>query len=291
MSNKNREVAFAGRRVTVIGCGLVGASVALALREGGARVAGWDSSARVLQEALARGVIDQVDEAFNESSVSDADLVYLAAPVGGIIEFLRERGPQCKRGAIITDAGSTKEQVCAAARDYLPEGRAFVGGHPMAGSHLSGVEHARADLFAGAPYVLIADGVNVEGGEFRTVQELVEKLGAWPLLMSAGEHDRAVAFVSHLPQLLSSALAAVVNEEDEAEALTALAGRGYADMTRLAGSAWSVWRDILMTNALPIAEALDAFGVKLAAVRDELRRAAAGGEVDLKLTAKLFDDS
>ncbi|HEX8115727.1 MAG TPA: prephenate dehydrogenase, partial [Pyrinomonadaceae bacterium] len=143
-------------RATVVGCGLIGASFALALRESGAcaRIAGWDSSPAVLEEALRGRLIDEADEAFVKRERSASDLVYLAAPVGGIIDFLRECGPSLDPRATVTDAGSTKTEVCRAAREHLPEGVLFVGGHPVAGSHLSGLAHARADLFRGAPYVL-----------------------------------------------------------------------------------------------------------------------------------------
>src|ERR1700682_2595616 len=147
-------------RVTIIGCGLIGASFALALRRAGAcaRIAGWDTSAPVLDEAVRTGVIDEVDQAFASEAVSSSDLIYLAMPVGEIIDFLRERGRQIKPGAVITDAGSTKVEICRAARLHLPDAQQFVGGHPVAGSHLPGLAHARDDLFAGAPYVLITDG-------------------------------------------------------------------------------------------------------------------------------------
>src|SRR2546423_2635415 len=147
-------------RVTIVGCGLIGASFALALRRSGAcaQIAGWDSSGSELDEAVRTGVIDEVDQAFASDDVSSSDLIYLAMPVGEIIEFLRKQGRQVGSGAVITDAGSTKVEICRAARLHLPEARQFVGGHPVAGSHLQGLAHARSDLFAGAPYVLITDG-------------------------------------------------------------------------------------------------------------------------------------
>jgi prephenate dehydrogenase len=146
-------------RVTIVGCGLVGSSFALALRRAGlcGRLAGWDSSAAVLDEAIGRGVIDEVDSAFAEGGISPSDLIYLATPVGEIIRFFGERGGQVKTGALVTDAGSTKVEVCRAARQHLPAGRQFVGGHPVAGHHLGGLAHARAGLFEGASYVLIKE--------------------------------------------------------------------------------------------------------------------------------------
>lgn len=277
-------------RVTVVGCGLIGASFALAMRRAGAcrRLAGWDVSPHALGEALRRGVVDEVDLAFARGGVSPSDLVYLAMPVGGIIEFLRGRGGQVKHGAVLTDAGSTKQEVCRAAREHLPQGRRFVGGHPVAGSHLGGPEHARADLFEGALYALTTAE---DEGDRRATEALAEtlgSLGARVSVMTAREHDRAMALVSHLPQLVSSALAAVVKGQPDAAALTDLSGPGYRDMTRLAASPWSVWRDILATNPAQIAASLDALVETLAAVRDELRDCSAGAGADLRAAGALF---
>lgn len=282
-------------RVTVVGCGLIGASFALAVRRAGAcvRVAGWDASPSVLDEAVSRGIVDEVDEAFARGGVSSSGLVYLAMPVGAIIEFLRERGRQLKPGAVVTDAGSTKLEVCRAARASLPRDRHFVGGHPIAGSHLSGPAHARADLFAGAPYVLTVDESDRDRNEVErdAVAETLGRLGARVTLMTAREHDRAMALVSHVPQLVSSALAAIVREQSDAEALRGVAGAGFGDMTRLAASEWSVWRDIVKTNPAEVAAALDVVISKLAAARDELREYSAGRRDELRTTGALFEHS
>jgi len=279
-------------RVTVVGCGLIGGSFALAMRRAGAcrRLAGWDASPHVLEDALARGVVDETDASFAGGEVSPSDLVYLAMPVGQIVEFLRARGRQLKPGAVLTDAGSTKQEVCRAARRHLPRGRSFVGGHPVAGSHRPGLAHARADLFAGAPYVLTAAEGGGDDAARAALEATLALLGARVVLMTALEHDRAMALVSHLPQLVSGALAATVGERPDAPALAGVAGAGYRDMTRLAASPWSMWRDILATNPAQLAAALDAFVEKLAAVRDELWDCSAGGGPKLRAAAALFGD-
>ncbi|MDT5269156.1 MAG: prephenate dehydrogenase [Acidobacteriota bacterium] len=260
-------------RVTVVGCGLVGASFALALRHAGAcaSVAGWDTDSRVLDEALRLGAIDETDEAFNEGGVSHSDLVYLAVPVGQIVEFLRAGALHVKPGAVVTDAGSTKVEVCRAARACAQKGWRFVGGHPVAGSHLRGPAHARADLFEGAPYVLTAPEDGSDPAALAALEETLSLLGARVRVMRAAEHDRALARLSHLPQLVSCALAATVSEETDEVELSALAGAGYRDMTRLAASPWGIWRDILATNPSEVADALDSLIPKLAAARDGLR--------------------
>lgn len=272
----------------MVGCGLIGSSFALALRKTGERVLGWDSSSRVLDEALMLGVIDDVDHAFASNDVTQSDLIYLAMPVSQNIRFLRERTPQTKPGAIITDAGSTKRLACRAASDYLPDNRHFVGGHPIAGSHHSGARHAKPDLFAGATYILTDDNSAPSSESFGRLRETIEALGAQVKVLSAVEHDRALALVSHLPQLLSSALATTVARQQDAAALIALAGPGYKDMTRLAESSWSMWRDVFDTNPAEIATALNLIVEKLTLARDELNRAGARGDSELPALRELF---
>ncbi|MDX6484362.1 MAG: prephenate dehydrogenase [Gaiellaceae bacterium] len=261
-------------RVTVVGCGLVGASFALALKRAGAcaSVAGWDADPLVLDEALRLGAIDETDEAFATDGVSQSDLVYLATPVRQIVEFMCSGAPHVKPGAVVTDAGSTKVEVCRAARACAQKGWRFVGGHPVAGSHLRGPAHARADLFDDAPYVLTAPEDGSDPAALAALEETLSLLGARVRVMRAAEHDRALARLSHLPQLVSCALAATVSEGTDEVELSALAGAGYRDMTRLAASPWDIWRDILATNSSQVADALDALIPKLVAARDGLRQ-------------------
>lgn len=261
-------------RVTVVGCGLVGASWALALRRAGAcgSVAGWDADPAALDEALRLGAIDEVDVAFDEGGVSRSELVYLAAPVGQIVEYLRAGAPHVRAGAVVTDAGSTKVEICRAAISHTEKTWRFVGGHPVAGSHLRGPAHARADLFEGAPYVLTPPEDGSDPAALEAVAGTLNSLGARVRVLTAAEHDRALAQLSHLPQLVSCALAVTVNEEIDDAELSALAGPGYRDMTRLAVSPWAIWQDILATNSSEVADALDGLITKLSAARAGLRR-------------------
>ena len=279
-------------KATIVGCGLIGASFALALRRSGScrRIAGWDSSQSVLREALTQGIIDDVDQAFAEDDTSASDLIYLAMPVMEIVSFLHRCGPQIRQDAVITDAGSTKVQVCRAAREHLRSGQRFIGGHPVAGGHQAGLAHARAGLFENMPYVLIVEDGEGENRALLAVKAALEGIGAKVKLMTAIEHDRAMALVSHLPQLLSSALEATVRAQSDANRLRETAGTGYRDMTRLAGSSWTIWREIFATNAAPLADALDALIMKLTDVRDELRLSAAGNEAVLAKTVALFEN-
>jgi prephenate dehydrogenase len=254
------------KHIAIVGVGLIGGSFALAARREGIAecITGWDRE-EALDEALARGVIDGVEAAFDSGSVSGADLVYLAAPVGAISSFLRTHGKALKPGAVVTDAGSTKREICRAAREALPGEVAFVGGHPMAGSERTGVEFADADLFRGAAYALITNGRG-DSDAMRSVTEVVSIIGARPIALTAEEHDRIAARISHVPQMLSTALALVVARTGEAGTLK-LAGSGFVEMTRLAESRWSMWQDICRTNADEIASALDETIAEIEAVR------------------------
>ena len=277
-------------RATIVGCGLIGASFALALRRSGAcgRIAGWDSATSVLDEALGRGIIDEIDQSVATGRSSLSDLLYLAMPVSEIISFLRERGQVIKPGALVTDAGSTKTEICRAARSCLPKEVRFIGGHPITGSERSGPANARAELFAGAPYVLTREGAQEISREAKAFTLTLELVGARVTLMTAAEHDQALALLSHLPQLLSSALAATIEGRVNTEALLALAGPGYRDMTRLAVSPWSMWRDIVATNPLPIAHALQEMIEQLTVVRNELLAQAGCLTIALPVTSGLF---
>jgi prephenate dehydrogenase len=259
-------------QITVVGIGLIGGSFAMAARRAGLaeRITGWDAP-EVLAEARANGIIDAVEDTFEHGEISDADLIYLAAPVAQIQTFLKNCERSVKPGAIVTDAGSTKREICRAARTSLGRDIAFVGGHPMAGSHSAGLSFASPDLLNGAPYALIIDETNagendLESKAVRLMVEIVQRLGAHPVLMTADQHDRAVARISHAPQLISTALALAVAWAGEDEAFE-VAGSGFKEMTRLAGSQWSVWEDICRTNSDEIAAALDEVVGEMEAIR------------------------
>lgn len=279
------------KQLTVIGCGLIGGSFALAFRriEPGATIAGWDTSPAVLKAALHRGVIEKIDEAFASGGRSDSDLIYLAMPVKAIIDFLRTAGTQLKPEAVITDAGSTKEEICRAAR-HLPNDIIFIGGHPIAGSEQAGLSRARANLFTGAPYVLIDEDFQLADHR-RLLQKTLATIGARVKLMSAIEHDRALAKVSHLPQLLSSTIAATIKCDANSAEMLEIAGSGLRDMTRLSKSSWSMWRDIMATNPVFIKQALDDFMFKLQAMRGELDKCSVGKGREMDVARQLFNDA
>ena len=261
--------------ITIVGCGLIGGSFALALRRAGfsGRITAC-GGARGPQLALERGIIDEIEDSFSRGERCAADLVFLAAPIGAIIDFLRSRSTQIASGALVTDAGSTKTQICRVARESLPADVHFLGGHPMAGSEHTGVEYARADLFDRAIYALVVEPA-AEAAALDQMRSLVTAIGARPLLVDAVEHDQAVALVSHLPQLLSSSLSVLLGPELDGrvaprELAQRLAATGWSDATRLAASSWSVWRDIILTNQSNISTPLGSLIAELQALKEAI---------------------
>src|ERR1700674_5772167 len=272
-------MAVSFRRVAIVGTGLIGGSFALALRKyfPDSVVVGWDK-AQVLRHALERGAIHEGIPDLT-LAIAGTDLIYVALPVGQTIELLPEIARLASPNALVTDASSTKRSVCAVAADSFRRGGAqFLGGHPMAGKEISGIAAAESELFHGSKYALIRAPGEKEAGKLvhpRVAEfaRLVERLGAEPIWMDAATHDRAAAVVSHLPQLLAVALAGVAHEAtDQTGMPLTLAGRGLRDALRLAGSPYSVWRDIVLTNSDNLEAALDRITQVVEHLRESLRR-------------------
>ena len=260
-------------RVAIVGVGLIGGSFGLALRAAGfdGEIIGVSSPGSV-ETGVARGAIDR--GAALAEAVRVADLVYLAVPVGRILSTLHILNDLVAPGALVTDAGSTKHVIVETARKHLRR-CAFLGGHPLAGKELRGVENADADLFRGRPYVLTPSNPReIEDGNAREFCKWLACIGAEVSVLGAEEHDRRVALSSHLPQLASTALASVLTGED------VLAGPGLIGATRLALSSYDIWRDILATNSMNISGALATYIQKLEYLRDNLRTRAAQEEFD-----------
>lgn len=254
-------------QVTIVGCGLLGGSIALALRRAGfvGKITACGGS-RGPKLAVERGIADSIEESFAMSGQCQSDVIFLAAPIGGIIDFLKSHGQQIKPGAIVTDAGSTKVEICRVAKEALPAAVKFIGGHPMAGSEHTGIEYARAELFNRATWALMETD---DRAALQQLKSLIESFGARPLLTNAAHHDLSVALISHLPQLLSSSLANLLTEETD-DLTRRLAATGWRDMTRLAGSSWSVWRDIILTNQPNVSTALGQLITELQTVKEAL---------------------
>ena len=269
------------RRVTILGTGLIGGSFALALRSHfpEIEITGYDR-AETLERAKSSGAIHR-SESDLTAAVRSADLVYVALPIVPAIESLAAIAASAPPHALVTDACSTKSLICRAAREHFKSKSFFLGGHPMAGKEASGVENADAELFRGTCYAFIALGEDTDP-RVRAFAALVRKIGAEPVWCDADTHDWAAAIVSHLPQLLSVALARVVQDEtDETGLPLSLAGSGLRDALRLAASPYAVWRDICLTNKDNISHALD----RLAQSIDHLRTHLASRELEQEFLA------
>jgi prephenate dehydrogenase len=257
-------------RVLVVGVGLIGGSLGLALRRSGAAssVAGV-SRPETLAEAIRLGSIERGYEYEHVAeAVAEADLVILATPIRRILDLLAVLG-RCDlpAGLVVSDVGSTKGEIVREAARLLPAGVCFVGGHPMAGSEKSGVAAADPFLFQNAIYVL-CPAPNVDAGVTEGLGGLFESLGSRVIIMDAELHDRAVAAVSHLPQFLAVALVNFAARGSD-HALKLAAG-GFRDMTRIASSPFTMWRDVVETNTPCIRETLRRFAGDLADLADRL---------------------
>lgn len=230
------------RTVSILGVGLLGGSIGLAIKQrlNSCRVIGYGHKKQTLDAALRRGAIDQ---AFDDpaQAVLGADLVILCTPVGVFPDILRAIAPAVG-DALLTDVGSTKRTVVELSTKLLPHPGRFVGSHPMAGSEKRGIEFARADLCEGATCIVTpTDGTDPKATAY--IEALWKKLGMNTLRMSPADHDRRVAQISHLPHALAAIL--VASADDDA---LDLAGKGFRDVTRIAGGDGALWRDILIDN-------------------------------------------
>jgi len=256
--------------IGIVGLGLIGGSIALGVRQRwpSTRVFGVDADS-VLAHALGD---DAIERGFsNIGALPDVDLLILAAPVGQNISLLRDirlmPGTPGDKKMVVTDVGGTKRAIVDAAR-ALPSGVAFVGGHPLGGGERGGFAFARPDLFAGRPWIFTPAG-DAGTPAVARLSEFVSGLGARAAVLTPADHDRLMAFVSHLPQLAASALMDTVGGAAKNDGLR-MAGRGLADTTRLASSPVDVWRDICLTNADAIGDALDRLIQRLTQLREGL---------------------
>ena len=257
-------------RVAILGLGLMGASLGMALREQGVarEIVGYDAAPGVAVRARERGAIDAACETLSDA-VRNSDLVILATPLLAMRDLLAEIAPLLAPETIITDLGSAKGAVVAWAESLLPSPGQFVAGHPMAGSEQSGVAAANRALYHGCTWLLTPTS-RTSDAALATVERIVAALGAHPARLSPESHDRAVALASHLPLLAASALMLTIAESpNAADALTIAAG-GFRDTTRVASGSPRMARDICLTNSAPLLVALDAYLNRLQALRQQL---------------------
>jgi prephenate dehydrogenase len=262
------------RQITIIGTGLIGGSFALALkrRKFAGRIVGCDRDA-VLERAQMRGAID-AGFANPGDAVRGSEVVVLATPVLAIVDLIERVGPVLPAQSLLTDVGSTKSLVVERALKVFGTnaGKRFLAGHPVAGKELSGVDYADADLFQNAVWFLTPlPGQNIHQGLFAEFAGWIDQVGARVALLPADEHDRLCGWISHLPQMISTALAATLVEEFGEEApLLAAGGRALQEMTRISASPYSMWRDIAISNKKNLEDALLKLEQRLAHIRENL---------------------
>lgn len=255
--------------ISIIGLGLMGASLAMALRKRGyaGRLVAYARKVETRAEALARGI---VDVAFDDpdAAVKDATLVVFCTPIRSCVDLAAEIAPMLKPGTLVTDVGSTKGWICRQMAGILPPG-VFVGSHPIAGSEKQGLQAASADLYEKA-LTVVAAHLDVPEEASERVAELWKSAGSRVCRMEPEDHDRLLARTSHLPHVAAAALAKAIGR-DSADKVGMFCGTGFYDSTRVASGSIEMWHDILMTNASAVAEELKAFKMEVEQVYNDLQ--------------------
>jgi prephenate dehydrogenase len=259
-------------KLTIIGLGLIGGSMGLALSRASnvkAEIVGYDREYEVAQRALKAGAVQKAALTLEEA-VRDASLVIVATPIMTVRRVLDEMAPYLQSGAVVTDTASTKGQILRWADEYLPSDVHFVGGHPMAGKEQSGPQAAEATLFQGRPYCVIP-GVSAADGAVHSIVGLAEAIGARPFFLDAQEHDAYAAAISHLPLLTSIALFKLAKGSSAWPELGGMAGPAFYDLTRLASGTPEMSQDIFLTNRDNVLHWLDRYTGELQKLADLLR--------------------
>ncbi len=272
------------KQVTIIGTGLIGGSLGLALKKRhlAGRIIGCDR-APVLQRAQNCGAIE-AGSIHPADAVRGSDLVVLATPVLPILDLIDRLGPALPGKTLVTDVGSTKAQIVERAAKSFGQnaGKRFLAGHPMAGKEHAGVEFADADLFEGAAWLFTPlPRQNVHAGLSGEFIHCAEKMGAKIAVVDPADHDRFCAWISHLPQMISTALAATLVEEFGPDApVLDIGGRALREMTRISGSPYSMWRDVALTNRQNLSDALHKLEQRLAHIRENLDSRELAAEIE-----------
>jgi len=265
--------------VTIIGLGLIGGSIGLALRQGKKpawEIVGYSRRQETVANALSLGAIERGETSLKDA-VKQADFVIIATPVLTVKEIFSEIAPHLPSACIVTDTASTKVQVMKWAEEILPPAVDFIGGHPMAGRETYGIQAAEAELFRGCTYCLTSSE-KASPKSIDTVIGMVKKLGAIPFFIDAQEHDNLVAGISHLPMLLSTALVSLTTKNPSWSKMSKLAASGYHDISRLASGSPEVNAHICLSNKEAIVNWLDKFSQEL----ERYRQLVAGGDKRLE---------
>jgi prephenate dehydrogenase len=266
--------------VAIVGVGLIGGSIGLALRERklAGEVIGIGRRRETLQKALAAKAVDRTTEDLSEG-VRTAELIVVCTPVESVADHVRAAAAACPPRALITDAGSTKASIVRELNESLPKTVSFVGSHPLAGSEKNGCQHSRADLFDGR-VVVVTPTRRTDEEDVRRTCDFWSALGATVHIMSPAAHDRALAATSHLPHLVAAALARTMAKED-----LPLTSGGWRDSTRIAAGDVELWSQILLDNCDNVAESVKRFEKSLAGFRAAIERG------DRRRLAKLLTEA
>ncbi|WP_020675632.1 prephenate dehydrogenase [Geopsychrobacter electrodiphilus] len=264
-------------RLTVIGVGLIGGSLGLALKEAGfvGEVVGCGRGKPNLEAALRLGIIDRY-ERDPQKAVLGADLVFLATPVRTLADLVREIAPALKDGAILTDGGSVKGSVLREVSPLVPAGVHFIAGHPIAGTENSGAEAAFSTLYQGKRCILTPN-TQTDAGALEVVSAMWRAVGSEVICMPAEKHDRVLAAISHLPHMVAYSLVNAVGSYDHYEEnILEYSAGGFRDFTRIASSDPTMWRDIALTNQVALLEMMDQFQLFFDELKEDIRK----GDID-----------
>ena len=257
------------KNVAIIGCGMIGGSIALSLSKSGHHVSVLDlpqNAKAIIKQIPAAAIMNNLVEVCNERP----EIVFVCVPSEKTINVIQEVASLAHDGTVITDVAGVKKPIMDAVKKSIPQNIVFVGGHPMAGSEKSGVEAAQPFLFENAVYVL-SPLINYSEAAIRPLLEAIDQLGARILFMDAVQHDKIAAATSHLPQLLAVELVNLLNDLSKGDAnFNLLAAGGFRDMTRIASSDFAIWKDVVSSNKENIDEIIEAFIKRLSAMRDKV---------------------
>lgn len=276
--------------VGVIGLGLIGGSIARALKEKlHIDVIGVDSNSNYIKQALSSGTIVSGSESI--SDLSECDIVFLCVPVAESIKILSELHKTVKSGCIITDVGSTKEEIMNFVENSLPLNLSFIGGHPMAGSEKSGFLESKPHLFENAYYIL-TPRKNSTGRDIEILKEMVKGIGAIPLVLDARHHDLITAAISHVPHVIASSLVSVIkNLDNNEQQMHKLAAGGFKDITRIASSNPQMWQNICFSNKNNICKVIDEYIDNLKNFKELIINNSCKKVFDFFNEAKIYRDS
>ena len=279
-------------RLTIMGVGLIGGSLALALKEAGCvgEVVGCGRGKPNLEKALERGIIDRYERDPRLAAVG-ADLIFLATPVQTLAQVVAEIAPVLKPGTILTDGGSVKAEVVRQIQPLVPAGVDFVPGHPIAGTEKSGAEAAFADLYRGKRCILTPTATT-SATALQRVTEMWQAVGSEVVCMSVDKHDRVLAAISHLPHMVAYSLVNAVGSYDHYEEnILEYSAGGFRDFTRIASSDPMMWRDIALTNRDALIEMMEQFETFFAELKADVRSGQADKLFEFFMTSKQMRDA